>query len=296
MATDHVDQLFSAAVDDDLSPRQDTAFHAHLSSCDTCAASFAAFRESVDGVRRLPHAAMPLPVHLPSGAPVAERATAAAWLRKLIPRTLPFGAASGVAAVAALAIVVLALSRGGAPASTGSASPNATSQRAIAGAAPLSPASCPTAGTSALAPYGYRVSAGDPSRPGQELTLAASDQSVAAGSTIQLSAVLTAPAPEVAAPGASASAASISVAPCLTLTGISSSIVTAPSSAFNPNAVAPAPQQLGSRASAAVPGAELTIPPGTPPGTVFHVIATIPADYPGTNQAPLSVALAITVR
>lgn len=295
MATDHVDQLFSAAVDDDLAPKQDAAFHAHLSSCDTCAASFATFRESIDRVRRLPHGAMPLPVHLPSGAPVAERATAAAWLRKLVPRTLPFGAASGIAAIAALAIVVLGLSRGGAPASSGNA-PNAASPRAIAGAAPALPASCPTSASSALPPYSYRVSAGDPSRPGQQLTLAASDQSVAAGSTIQLSAVLTAPAPELAAPGASAAAASISVAPCLTVSGISSSIVTAPAGAFNPSAAAPAPQQLGSSASPAVPGAELTIPPGTPPGTVFHVIATIPADYPGTHQAPLSVALAITVR
>lgn len=294
MPVNHVDALFSAAVDDQLSREQAERFDAHLASCDPCAAAYTSFRQTVESVRALPTAAMPLPVHLPSGAPAAERSTASAWLARLRPRGVPFGAATGVAALAAVAIVVIGLTRGNAPATNGAAVPGRATQ--AAGAA-TSPATCPSAAQTTGPTFAYRVSASDPSRPGQELVLSASQQSVAAGTQIHLFAVLTVPSEALGVPGAAAAAtaAPISVAPCLSVTGLSAAAIAAPGAL-----VAPAlPQPKGaSQDQNGLPsgGDTLTIPAGTPPGTVFHVLATVPAGYPGTAQSSLTVSLAITVR
>lgn len=291
MPVEHIDQLFSAAVDGELSPDQQARFDQHLAECATCASSYASFRHAVQRARALPPAAMPLPVHLPSGPPVAERSTGAAWLARLIARRrLPVGAATGVAALAAAAIVVVGLTRGGAPASSTGPPPTRLNQ-ATGGAA--TPAGCPAAASTGSAPLAYRVTASDPTRPGQQLLLSASAASAAPGSQLQVLAVLTVPSQALAAPGAAAaSAAAIAVTPCLSVSGLPAASI-ATQNGTPPEAV---PQQQGAGAAEAPSGETLMIPPGAASGTVFHVVATIPANYPASNQAPLSVSLAITVQ
>ena len=292
MATaQHVETLFSAAIDDELSPAQEQSFHDHLEQCNECSASYQTFIEAVGKVRALPKAAMPLPVHLPSGAPTAERATASDWLRRLIPRRLPMGAATGLAALAAVAIVVVGLTRGSAPATQ---APLATQNHAAkVGGAPNAASTtpqCPTGAAAGSAPqFTYRTSASDRSRPGQQLVLSASDSSATAGSQIRIYAALTVPAQAAGAPGAAASAAITTITPCLSVTGASGAFASM-------NALAPGPIAGDQVAGDAGAGETITIPPGTPSGTVVDVVATIPANYPGTSQAPLSATLDITVR
>lgn len=288
----HVDQLFSAAIDDELSPAQEQSFHDHLAGCSDCSAAYRTFSDAVGQLRALPKAAMPLPVHLPSGAPAAERAAASEWLRRLVPRRLPMGAATGVGALAAVAIVAIALTRGSAPTSPTLEAPNRLSTGANGGAAAAAPASCPLAAAAGTAPsYAYRTSTSDRSRPGQQLVLTASDATATAGSQVQIYAVLTVPAQVAGAPGAAASVASTSITPCLSITG-------APGAAFATSASAPAPAQVqdGLSVPTSAGGETFTIPPGTPPGTVLHVVATVPANYPSSSQAPLTATLDITVR
>lgn len=293
MATaQHVDQLFSAAMDDELSPAQEQSFHDHLRQCSECSASYDTFTEAIGKVRALPKAAMPLPVHLPSGSPVAERAAAADWLRRLIPKRLPMGMATGVAALAAAAIVVVGLTRSSAPTQE---TPSTLSQAGKGGHAPAAAAngeapSCTSATTAGAAPsFSYRTSAADRSRPGQQLVLSASDATAAAGSPIQIYAALTVPAQAAGAPGAAASAATTTLPPCLSVSGLPGA------SALLPLPAAGSVQR-GAVAPNDLSGDTFTIPPGTPSGTVIHVVATIPANYPYTSQAPLTATLNITVR
>jgi hypothetical protein len=109
---------------------------------------------------------------------------------------------------------------------------------------------------------------------------------------VQLLGILTVPPQALAAPGAAAApAAPIAVTPCLRIDGLPTASIATPSGAA-PNA---APQQPGANAAETAAGDTLTIPPNATPGTVFHVIATVPANYPGADQMPLSVSLAISV-
>lgn len=292
MATaQHVETLFSAALDDELPPAQEQSFHDHLAQCDVCSASYQTFIEAVGKVRALPKAAMPLPVHLPSEAPAAERATASDWLRRLIPRRLPMGAATGVAALAAVAIVVVGLTRGTAPAPQALATQNhagtvSNSPNAAAG----STASCPIPAAAGTAPqFAYRTSASDRSRPGQQLLLSASDSTVTAGAQVTVYAVLTVPAQVAGAPGAAASAATTAITPCLSVTG-------APGAFASRSAPAPVPIQGDQVAPNASAGDTVTIPLGTPSGSVVRVLAIVPANYPSNSEAPLTASLDITVR
>jgi hypothetical protein len=290
----HVDALFSVAVDDELTPEQEQRFHDHLADCAECAASYQAFTAAVGKVRSLPRAAMPLPVHLPSGAPTAERATATDWLRRLVPKRLPMGAATGVAALAAVAIVAVALTRGAGPATTNAPAPTGLSQSnrgAGSSAGEASPASCPVAAPAgSTASYANRATASDRSRPGQQLVLSASELAASPGSQIQVSAVLTVPGQAAGQPGAVPAIASTAITPCLSITGLPAPELAAPVNG-------PAFAQGAAGAGQTAHGAEtLTIPPGTPPGTVIHVVATVPANYPSTAQAPLTATLDITVR
>lgn len=292
MATaQHVNTLFSAAMDDELSPAQEQSFHDHLAQCTECSASFQTFVEAVGTVRALPKAAMPLPVHLPSEAPTAERMTASDWLRRLNPRRLPLGAATGLAALAAVAIVVVGLTRGSPPAPQAPlATQNHVGKAGNTSAAAGGSASCPVAAAAGSAPqFTYRTSASDRSRPGQQLVLSASDSTAAAGSQIRVYAALTVPAQAADAPGAAASAATITITPCLSVTGASGAFASV-------NPPASGPVQGNQVAPGTGAGDTVTIPPGTPSGTVIHVIATIPADYPSGTQAPLTANLDITVR
>ena len=291
MATaQHVETLFSAAIDGELSPAEEQSFHDHLAQCDVCTAAYHTFTEAVGKVRALPKAAMPLPVHLPSGAPAAKRATVSDWLRRLIPTRLPMGAATGVAALAAVAIVVVGLTRGSAPAPQAPATANQLGKAGNAPAAAAAPPSCLGAAPAGAAPaFSYRTSASDRSRPGQQLVLSASDSSAAAGSQIRVYAVLTVAAQAAGVPGAAASAATTTITPCLSVTG-------APGAVASLNAPASGSIQGDQAAADAIAGDTVMIPPGTPSGTVIHVVATIPANYPSNSQARLSATLDITVR
>lgn len=287
----HVDQLFSAALDDELSSAQEQSFHDHLAECADCSAAYRIFSDAVGQVRALPTAAMPLPVHLPSGAPATERATASEWLRRLVPRRLPMGAATGVGALAAVAIVAIALTRGSAPTSNAPEASRLSTGANGSGTA-VAPSSCASAAPAGAAPsFTYRTSTSDRSRPGQQLVLTASEATAPAGSPVQIYAALTVPAQVAGAPGAAASTATTTITPCLNITGV-------PGTAFaiNPGAPAPAQVQEGSAVPNSAGGETFTIPPGTPPGTVIHVVATVPANYPSSSQAPLTATLDITVR
>ena len=69
----HVEALFSAAYDGELSPDERAAFDRHLGECSACAAGFAELTTAVDALREQPPARMPHPVRLPEGSPVPER-------------------------------------------------------------------------------------------------------------------------------------------------------------------------------------------------------------------------------
>jgi anti-sigma factor RsiW len=104
----HVESLFSAAYDGELSPDARAAFDRHLGECSACAAAFAELTTAVDALREQPSARMPHPVRLPEGSPVPE----GRWFG--VPGWLPQGrrlltglTAAGLVAAAAVATVVV---------------------------------------------------------------------------------------------------------------------------------------------------------------------------------------------
>lgn len=311
MPPHHVQDLFSAAYDGELSSEQWLRFKEHLAACADCTAAYDAFRTGVDSVRLLPAARMPLPVHLPGGAPVAQRRTASAWLRGLRRVPLVPGGATAVAAVAAAAIALIALthpSNTAKPATAGLGA--AGNPNAALGVQP----SCPTrAEAGAAAPassYSYRETKTDPRRPGQMLVLAASSATAPAGTPLVFYAGLAVPVPTAGPPGAHApAAASEGLVPCLAVTGLPASEAVSPVPVHAASGT-PAPAAIAAPNQAAQPGAAtdtlvapalggletITIPAGTPAGTVLHIVATIPADYPSPGDPSLSIELTITVR
>ena len=108
MVSGHVESLFSAAYDGELSADARAAFDRHLGECSACAAAFAELTTAVDALREQPTARMPHPVRLPEGSPVPERR----WFE--VParlsqgrRLLPGLTAAGLVAAAAVAAVVV---------------------------------------------------------------------------------------------------------------------------------------------------------------------------------------------
>jgi hypothetical protein len=288
MASTHVDELFSAALDDELSEEQERRFREHLRTCSRCTSAYRTYSRAIDSVHKLPRAAMPLPVHLPPGRPAAERRTAAAWLRRLQPRGVPFGAGTGIAAIVAAVIVVVGVTRGAgpAPAHPASTTPNGSGS----GAGSATPASCPGPATAATPPsFAYRVTASDPSRPGQQLVVAASTRDVAAGSQVQLYASLTVPPAAAGPPGAQAAAVPVGVTPCVSVSGL-------PSNASSALGRPPVAEPNAAGAAAPAGTITLTVPPGTATGTVLHVVASVPSGYPVGGQPPLSADLTLVVQ
>jgi hypothetical protein len=114
----HVEALFSAVYDGELSPDARAAFDRHLGECSACAAAFAELTTAVDALREQPPARMPHPVRLPEGSPVPERRFLG--LRSRIPqgRRLVAGlTAVGVVAAAGVA-AALVITGGVLPGST----------------------------------------------------------------------------------------------------------------------------------------------------------------------------------
>ena len=307
----HVEQFFSAAYDDELSEAQAEQFHEHMRSCTTCASAYETFRASIDAVRAMPQSRMPLAVHLPSTAPVAEYQPR--WRRVRVPRLrVGYGGATLVGAVAAAVIVAILLLR---PTGGGG---GATSLQQAGGSNPQSALSsnpsCP--GTLAESnvsgpPAGYHHIAyqQDTLRPGQQLVVATSTGDVAAGSQVIVYAQLTVPLAAAVAPGTAGAAAAaghgeVAVVPCISVTGIGSAVVSplaavpAPGvqndGAAAPSGLSPSAVRSGTAPSSAL--FEFTVPSNIKPGTVLFVVATVPPGYPAAGDPPLTVNLQITVR
>jgi hypothetical protein len=303
----HVEQFFSAAYDDELSEAQADQFQEHVRGCATCAAAYETFRASVDAVRALPQARMPLAVHLPSTAPVAEQRPRLRRFR--LPRLrVGYGGATLVGAVVAAVIVGILLVR---PAGSGGGANNLTAGNSAVQPGALSANACPAtlAGSKAGSPpagYQHIAYQMDESRPGQRLVVATSTGDVAAGSQVVVYAQLSVPLAAAAAPGTPGAAANtttgaVAVIPCLSVTGIGSAVV-------SPLAAVPAPGAQDGAAAALSPSAvhsasapssslfEFTVPPGTPSGTVLFIVATVPPGYPQAGDPPFSVNLRIVVR
>jgi hypothetical protein len=296
MARDHVRDLFSAAYDDMLNTHDAARFQVHVEQCEACAAEYEVFRQSVDAVRAMPAARMPRPVHVPSTPPIAEQPTIAArWRGLRMPRLrlLP-GAATGIAAVAAVALLILATRQGGGAPDRNSLSGAGSAIAPQSGQAAIT---CPTtlAGTLSAPPadYQHRVSASDPGRPGQELVVATQTGTARAGSQVAVFAQLTVPRPSIGAPGANAPLTSVGELPCLAVNGTSAAFS---SPAATPGAAAGVQPGAATFNGAALPLETFTVPAGTPAGTQLHIVATVPPNYPQAGEPPLTVDLVITVQ
>jgi hypothetical protein len=112
----HVEALFSAAYDGELSRDARAAFDRHLGECSACAAAFAELTTAVDALREQPPARMPYPVRLPEGSPVPERRFLGlpAWLsqgRRLVAGLTAAGVVAAAGVAAALVITGGSLAR-----------------------------------------------------------------------------------------------------------------------------------------------------------------------------------------
>lgn len=234
MGARHVEELFSAAYDDALSPAERRRYDEHLAGCAPCAAAADEFRQAVEAVRALPAARMPVRVVLPATPPVAAPVEGR-WRRVLRPPQLSPAWSAGVLALAGVVAVVL-LARGVGLHGTGGTSSSAIAhapalQFGVAGGAGahgpaasttekragLGTDSCPlpiqetttTPGvTAGGGPAGFanRVTVRVPQRPGQELVLATTGSRYAAGSQVLVFAALT-----------TTSSGGRAVVPCVTL-------------------------------------------------------------------------------
>src|SRR5205807_3508 len=151
MARDHIEHLFSAALDDALTPREQATFDAHLHACTACVDAYARFRASVEALRELPRARMPHPVHLPSTPPVAELRPR--WRR--LPRAprpqFRFGGATAIALAGAAVVIAIGLTR---PSNTTTTSESGSSAALAPGWPPRRsrPPRCPACWSTAPVP------------------------------------------------------------------------------------------------------------------------------------------------
>ncbi len=317
----HVDDLFTAALDDELSPIDDARFYAHIQSCKDCAAAYAEFTATVEALRELPKARMARVVHLPSTPPVAEEAArrriSIGWLNPGgLLRRFPATALAGAAAVV---LIVVALAHGGGNTSTIIGQPAAGSDNGGAGAPAIAPgtttqeaacASQVTAVTGSSPPANFSdpqvVSA--PSLPGARLVLSASALSVTAGQNVGLYAQFSLPQVSAGVPGStSLTTATRSLRPCVTVTVGNSATqlgVTAvpgnygsnTGAGYEPTPMSPTPGGPPPGSSGSAPLFVFTVPAGTAPGTVLHVVASVPAGYESIGSPALTATLTITTR
>ncbi|HEY6782292.1 MAG TPA: zf-HC2 domain-containing protein [Candidatus Dormibacteraeota bacterium] len=305
----HLDDLFTAAYDDELSPIDEARFQTHMQSCAPCAEAYAEFRATVEALRELPPARMPHVVHLPSTLPVAERSVrpriGLGWFNLGIVRRFPATAIAGAAAVVLL-IAALAHGTGGTPTNSpqslgrpnaaGGAAPGAIPETACSQTVGITGASPPVSFT-------HQDLATDAAQPALHLVLAAPSLVVSAGKPAYVYAQLSLPVASLSIPGTQATAPPArAVLPCVSISVGNSQNQLAPlpagSGVFGSPAslghgtvtAAPAYQDNG----AAGPLLAFNVPAGLAPGTEIHITATVPAGYTGPGSPPLTAELTLT--
>jgi hypothetical protein len=309
MTRRHVDDLFTAAHDDDLSPIDDARFHAHIRNCKDCSAAFAEFTATVEALHELPKARLARPIHLPSTPPVAEGSRrpriSLEWLNAGLLRRFPATAIAGATA-AVLIIVALVHNGVGVPSGTPTtaaggdrslgqvAAPAIATPSAKAQDAACSQSILPIPGSSPPASFSAPQVITSPSLPGAQLVLAASALSVKPGQTVALYAQLSLPVTSLGAPGSTGVApATRAVRPCVSVgVGASSQVIGTRSGTFAGGGFeSPAPMHPSSGAAALL---GFTVPSGLAPGTELHVVASIPAGFEAPDSPALTATLTIT--
>jgi len=296
MGERHVERLFSEAYDRRLDDAERRRFEEHLAACDQCRQQYAWYRSTVDSVRALPAARMPVPVVLPASPPAMEPGPGGRW-RTLVeaalrPRSL---AAAGVLAAGGLAAVVVAvhLSHGGTSTATSLNAAGGAAQK-YAGAAPACPirpfaVAAPPGQAATTPPEGFAANSVQAAAgQGQTLVLATRAHSYHPGDTVLVYARLVGPAP-----------ASTAIVPCVSL--VRGEVVAAKGLEQTGPAAgsvrgAPAAPLATAEAtdvnSPAAPLLKLVIPADVLPGTTLTLVATVPS---GTTANPLTAQLTITV-
>ena len=309
----HLDDLFSAAYEDELTPIEEARFQAHMQSCEPCATAYEEFRASIAALHELPKARMPHVVHLPSTPPVAEIPTrpriGLSWFNLGLVRRFP---ATALAGAFVLVIAIAALVHGGGSAVNGTDQP----AQAIApgtgqhGAANTTAACSSVVGITGASPpssFSQEDLATDPAQPALHLVLAAPTLTVTSGKQAIVYAQLTEPFASLSIPGAvSTQAASRAALPCVSVTVAGTSAISNRQLAVLPiyGAAQPVPQAGGTSegTSGAIPRSAISgpllsfqVPAGLAPGTELRVIATVPAGATGPNSPALTAELTLTI-
>ncbi len=311
----HVDDLFTGAYDDDLSPIDEARFQAHLRSCSDCEAAYAEYTATVEALHELPKARMARVVHLPSTPPVAEesgrRRISLGWLNAGLLRRFPATALGGAAA---LVIIVVALAHAGGGTPTPSTAGDSGSAIAPAAgsagdhglATPAEESACtqqvaPVAGATPPAGFSTPIIAKSLSQPGDQLDLSASSLMVSPGQQVVVYAQLSEPLSSAGAPGSLSSTSAIRAArPCVSVAVGSGALLMLPTTyspefgGAEPGATSGAGEPIPALGSG--PLVTFTVPAGLAPGTVIHVQAEIPAGFEVVGSAPLIATLTITTR
>jgi anti-sigma factor RsiW len=310
MTPRHLDDLFSAAYESELSSDEEARFESHMHACTACAAAYAEFRAGVEALRELPRARMPHAVHLPSTPPVAERSSrpraGLSWFNLGLLRRFP---ATAVAGGIAVVLVVAALAHGNGGSSTGTVVP-ATANGPNAHAAPSSvEAACAhpiTAITGATPPATFIQEdlATDPALPAVHLVLATPSLVVTAGTTAVVYAQLTEPVSSIANPDSTGAAQPArAVLPCVSIgvgangqqvTFSGSGAVGAAGSETSGDEFPGSSTGLTYGGLGSGPLLSFKVPAGLAPGTELQVTATIPAGYTGLGSPQLTAVLTLT--
>lgn len=303
----HVDALFTAAHDDDLSPIDEARFHAHIRSCKDCEAAFAEFVATVEALHELPKARMARVVHLPSTPPVAERSArprpSLGWLNAGLLRRFP---ATAVAGAVAAGLIIFALVHNGSgipPAnrqlSAGGAQPGAAAPGVPAQDSACTPAIASITESSPPAGFSSARVATTTSLPGARLVLATSSLSVNAGQSVVVYAQLSLPVASIGIPGTTGvPPARRTVRPCVSVAVAGSGLrLGTEAGTANPGLFVPglaSPEALNGSAGTA-PLLAFLVPKGLAPGTELHIVASIPAGYAGFGSPALTTTLTLTI-
>ncbi len=305
MTLSHVVDLFSQAYERELGGVARDRFDTHLANCDECHSAYAEFCAGIDALRAMPKMTMPVTVHLPGTPPVAAKPSLRDRLRVIHMRPA-FGAATAVAAVAAVGLLALSIHlgpTGGAPETSASKSSRAVGggaeQQSVTYTSTVDSGSCrPTAlsagGTTAV-PAGFTdaVTRTDPSRPNQQLVLATSTDRAAPGAVVLVYARLTTLAMVAGPVGSTAAAAPNQSIPCVSLVAVRTEKEANPV----PGIAAPLTeaQPTSDVNAGGLPLQVVTLPASLVPGSSVEIVAVVPAGYPGGGGVEMVASLELTV-